>query len=131
MDEIRAGAHADREHVVGPDDTAHALGSGDLPVLATPRLLAWCEAATCAALELSLDPAETGVGVRVDLRHVAPSALGETVRVRAEVVAVDGRAVTFDVVATDRHEREVARGEVERVVVDRARFLDRLGLADG
>ena len=116
-------------HVVGPDDTAAALGSGDLPVLGTPRLLAWCEEATVAAAFPSLAPGETTVGTRVDLAHERATAVGAEVRVRADLVHRDGRLLRFSVVA----EQEVAgavvvagRGEVTRVVVDPARFLARL-----
>lgn len=116
-------------HVVGPQDTAAELGSGDLPVLGTPRLLAWCEEATVAAAAPLLAPGETTVGSRVDLAHERASAVGTEVRVRADLVHRDGRLLRFSVVA----EQEVAgalvvagRGEVTRVVVDAARFLARL-----
>ncbi len=112
------------QHVVGDDDTASALGSGDLPVLATPRLLAWCEEATCAALDL--DAARTSVGTRVELEHLAASPVGSTVTARAEVVHEDGRLLRFRVTAHDEDERLLATGEVRRVVVDRERFLSRL-----
>ena len=111
------------QHVVGDDDTASALGSGDLPVLATPRLLAWCEEATCAALDL--DPTRTSVGTRVELEHLAASPVGSTVTARAEVVHEDGRLLRFRVTAHDEDERLLATGEVRRGVVDRERFLSR------
>ena len=111
---------------VGPDDTAAALGSGDLDVLATPRLLAWAEAATCAAVADELDEASTSVGTRVSLEHLKASAVGEQVRVEAEVVHRDGRLLRFQVTATDAQERLVGQGEVTRVVVDRERFMSRL-----
>jgi predicted thioesterase len=112
---------------VSDADTAAALGSGDVPVLATPRLLAWLEAANLAALEGHLDEGATSVGTRVELEHVAPSPVGATVTVRAEVVAVDGRLVQFDVVALHPEGKVVAHGRVTRVSVDRARFLARSG----
>ena len=67
---------------VTDDDTAAALGSGSLAVLGTPRLLAWCEAATCAALEGSLPPGGTSVGTRVALDHLAASPVGQQVEGR-------------------------------------------------
>lgn len=111
-------------------DTAEAVGSGDLPVLGTPRLLAWCEAATCAALD-DLPDGRTSVGTRVDLEHVAPNAVGDTVEVTAVVTERTDRAVSFAVQA--RHGRVVVcRGTVVRAIVDRQRFLARLGeRADG
>ncbi len=116
--------HATVRHVVGDDDTAAALGSGDLDVLATPRLVAWCEEATCAALDLPDE--QTSVGVRVELQHRRASAVGTTVSARAEIVRRDDARVVFEVTAHDDHDALVARGEVERAVVDRADFLDRL-----
>ena len=111
---------------VGPDDTAAALGSGDLDVLATPQLLAWAEAATCAAVADELDEAGTSVGTRVSLEHLKASAVGEEVSVQAEVVHRDGRLLRFQVTATDARGRLVGQGEVTRVVVDRERFMSRL-----
>jgi predicted thioesterase len=102
------------------------VGSGDLPVLGTPRLLAWAEAATCAALARSLEEGRTSVGTRVSLEHLRASRVGETLEVQAEVVHRDGRLLRFQVSATDTRERLVGQGEVTRVVVDRQRFLSRL-----
>jgi len=123
----RPGQAAERSYVVEESDTARALGSGDVPVLATPRLLAWLEAATIGALEGSLPDGATSVGTRVDLEHVAPSQVGATVTVRADVVAVDGRLVQFDVVALRPDGELVAHGRITRVNVDRARFMARSG----
>lgn len=115
------------DFTVTDDDTAVALGSGDLAVLSTPRLLAWCEAATCAAIDASMTDVTTSVGTRVQLEHVVASAVGALVRVTASVVHVDGRLVRFEVVAEQApDDRLVAHGEVTRVVVDRERFLARL-----
>ncbi|MEV7397110.1 hotdog domain-containing protein [Aeromicrobium sp. NPDC092404] len=111
-------------HVVTEADTAQALGSGDLAVLATPRVLAWCEEATCAALELAAD--RTSVGTRVELEHLAASPVGATVTATANVVHTDGRLVRFQVAAHDADGTLLATGEVRRVVVDRERFLARI-----
>lgn len=113
--------------VVGDADTAIAFGSGDVPVLATPRVVALCEEATCAAVTSALDAGQTTVGTRVELEHLAATAVGATVTATATVEAVDGRALRFAVTATDETGRLLARGTVERVAVDRQRFLDRLG----
>ena len=114
---------------VGDDDTATALGSGDVPVLATPRLVAWLEAAAMAAVAASLDPGTTTVGTRVVLDHRRATPVGALVEAHAEVVAVDGRQVRFAVRATHAvadGTEVVAEGEVTRAVVDRTRFTDRL-----
>ncbi len=110
---------------VTADDTARALGSGDVEALATPRLLAWCEAATCAALT-DLTPGTTSVGTRVSLEHLLASAVGDAVEVAARVEHADGRLRRLSVVATDAAGRLLATGEVTRVVVDAERFAARL-----
>jgi fluoroacetyl-CoA thioesterase len=129
---MRTGQHATLHFTVTESDTAAAIGSGDLPVLATPRLLAWCEAATCAALEGSLATGQTSVGTRVSLEHLVASPVGERVDVEASVSYVDGRLVRFTVAAA-RHEdgKVVGTGEVTRVVVDAERFLSRVSPAAG
>jgi fluoroacetyl-CoA thioesterase len=112
---------------VGENDTAVSVGSGDLPVLGTPILLAWCEAATCAAVHTALPPGGTSVGTRVELEHRAASAVGREVEVTASSSYVDGRLHRFTVAA--RHTdggAVVATGEITRVVVDAERFLGRL-----
>lgn len=111
-------------HVVGPEHAAPTLGSGDVPVFATPMLVAWCEEATCAAL--SLEDNQTSVGTRVTIEHLVASPVGATVTASAEVIARDGRMVTFRVEAVDDSGALIGSGEVRRVIVDRDRFLDRL-----
>ena len=112
--------------VVTDADTALALGSGGLPVLGTPRLVAWCEAASCRALEGRLPPGSSSVGTAVVVEHLAASAVGETVTVVAVVRTVTGRRIELEVEATDAGCTVVGRGTIERVVVDDERFLARL-----
>lgn len=113
-------------------DTALAVGSGSLPVLGTPRLLAWMEAATCAALEPELPEGSTSVGTRVSLEHLGASAVGQVVEVTASSAYVDGRLHRFTVAARHldgpdlRPGKVVGSGEVTRVVVDAERFVARL-----
>jgi len=124
---MRVGESATRTFTVTEEDTAVALGSGSLEVLGTPRMLAWCEAATCAAVDRDLPKGRTSVGTRVQLEHVGASAVGAVVRVTATVAYLDGRLVRFEVAAEqDPDARLVAHGEITRVVVDRERFLARL-----
>jgi fluoroacetyl-CoA thioesterase len=110
---------------VGDADTAPALGSGDVPVLATPRVVALMEAATVAATVATLEPGNTTVGTRVELDHLAATAVGRQVVAEARLIAVDGRRLTFEVTLHDG-DTVAAQGRVERVVVDRDRFLGRL-----
>jgi fluoroacetyl-CoA thioesterase len=123
---IERGLEANLTYRVTPQDCADALGSGDLAVLGTPRLLAWCEAATVAAVADALGPGQTSVGTRVQLEHSRASAVGAAITVRAHLVHVDGRLLRFDVVAEDADAAMVGHAEVTRVVVDRERFLSRL-----
>lgn len=124
---VQVGASATVAHHVTHTDTAAALGSGDLPVLATPRVLAWLEHATCEALGPALSDGRTSVGSRVRLEHLRPSAVGTAVQASAEVVAVDGRLVRFEVSLTHTEDGQVAaHGEVTRIVVDAERFMARL-----
>lgn len=109
-------------------DTAVALGSGTLPVLGTPRLLAWCEAATCAALEPTLPDGQTSVSTRVELEHLAASGVGQQVEVTASSTYADGRQRRFTVAARNVGVADelVGAGEGTRVVVDAERFLGRV-----
>lgn len=120
--ELPAGLSARVELTVTDADTAQALGSGDVPVLGTPRVLALVEAATVAATAARLDGGFTTVGTRVELDHRAPTAVGRTVVAEAVLVTVDGRRLTFEVVLLDG-ETIAAQGLVERVLVDRHLFV--------
>ena len=130
MAEIEVGLSAALSFVVDEDDTALALGSGDVPVLATPRLLAWLEAATVEALAPALEPTDTSVGTRVEVEHSAASPVGADIVARASLAYVDGRLLRFEVAAeqvdADGAMKVVATGRVTRVVVDREKFLARL-----
>jgi fluoroacetyl-CoA thioesterase len=114
------------DFMVTDADTAEAVGSGSLPVLGTPRLLAWCEAAACAAIDPTLADGATSVGTRVELEHRAASPVGAQVRVTASASYVDGRLHRFTVVARHEDGKVVATGEITRLVVDAATFLSRL-----
>ncbi|MBV2362694.1 thioesterase family protein [Streptomonospora nanhaiensis] len=119
---ITEGLRGAAELRVGAEDTAAALGSGDVDVLGTPRALALAEAATVAALTGRLAEGETTVGTEVALSHLAASPVGAVVRAEARLRLVDGRRLVFDVALAHPDGRAVARGTVERVVVNRARF---------
>jgi fluoroacetyl-CoA thioesterase len=122
---IEPGARAEIKLTVGDDDTAIALSSGDVPVLATPRVVALCEEATVSALVGRLHPGQTTVGMRIQLDHLQPTAVGSTVAAEAVLEKVEGRRLHFTVSVRD-HRGLVACGRVTRVVVDTERFLDQL-----
>jgi predicted thioesterase len=122
--EIEVGTSATVHLVVGDVDTAIALGSGDVPVLGTPRIVALMEQAAVAALAGTLDEGATSVGTRIAVDHLAASLVGAAVTATAEVVGLDGRAVSFRLTVQEG-DRQVATGDHVRFVVDRERFLGR------
>lgn len=124
---VEPGLQATLHHTVTATDTAAAVGSGDVEVLATPRLLALSEAATMAALAGRLAPAETSVGTRVQLEHLRASPVGTELTVHARLGHVDGRLLRFDVAAEHADGTVVASGQITRVVVDAERFKVRAG----
>jgi len=121
---LTPGRSAAIELTVTDADTAIALRSGDVPVLATPRVLALLEEACLRVVADDLDPACTSVGYRAQLDHLAPVKVGATVKADATLDKIEGRRLTFTVSVSDGAGL-VAAGKVTRVVVDRADFLDR------
>ena len=105
-------------------DTAVAARSGDVPVLATPRVVAIAEEAAVAALADSLDPGTTTVGYEVQLTHIAPTPVGARITADAVLESIDGRRLGFRVSVTDARGL-VAAGRITRVVVVRDRFIER------
>ena len=105
-------------------DTASAMRSGDVPVLATPRVVALAEQATVEAVTPALEPGFTSVGYEVQLTHLAPSPVGAKVTADVVLESFDGRRLVFRVSVTDARGL-VAVGRITRVVVQRDRFLDR------
>ncbi|HEY8472008.1 MAG TPA: hotdog domain-containing protein [Natronosporangium sp.] len=119
---LPAGLTARVELTVTDGDTAQAMGSGDVPVLGTPRLLALAEAATVAATAAKLPPGTTTVGTRVELDHTAPSPVGAKVTALATLAKVDGRRLLFEVRVT-AGDQPIAEARIERALVDRQRFV--------
>ena len=107
---------------VTDQDTAIALRSGHVAVLATPRVVALCEEATCQAVGGELDEGQTTVGMRVQLDHLAPSGVGAQVRAECTLEKVEGRRLVFTVSVND-DQGLIAAGKITRVVVDAERFL--------
>ncbi len=129
---LSAGLRATVRAAVTDTDTAVAMGSGDVPVLATPRLLALAEAATVAAVAPQLTEGLTTVGTSATLEHRRASPVGAEVVVEAELTDVDGARLVFRFIARAAagaagadEDVVVGAGTVERVVRDRARFIAR------
>lgn len=118
---MQTGLTATISHEVTHSDTASAMGSGDVEVLATPKVVALCEAAAIEALKGELDEEQTTVGVRISIDHSAPTIPGCTVIARASLERVDGRTLEFAVQMSDGA-GEIATGLHVRVIVDRQKF---------
>lgn len=125
MGAVQPGSTAEIRLNVTDTDTAIALRSGDVPVLATPRLIALCEEATVAAVAGQVPDGSTTVGTRVECDHTKPTMVGEVVTARATLVDVDARRLQFTVTVEDGEGSPVAVARVWRVVVERDRFLGR------
>jgi fluoroacetyl-CoA thioesterase len=126
MATLEPGLAATVRQVVGEDDTAEAIGSGDVPVLATPVVLTLVERAAVAAVALHLEPATTTVGARVGLDHLSPTPVGARVSATARLETVEGRRLRFSFEVSDA-QGVVARGIHIRVVVGRDAFLGQTG----
>ena len=126
MKAIPIGAKGTFELVVQPQHLASQFKDATLPaVFSTPVMIAVMENAALNAVKAHLDPGESAVGTRVDVRHLAATPAGMRVVGEAEVTAVDGRRIEFDVSARDEME-EIGRGTHERMIVDVARLAQRL-----
>lgn len=122
--DLHAGMCGEATVVVDASLLAGAMGSGDVPVFATPALIALMEQAAMAAVAGALEEGKTTVGVHVDVRHLAASPAGRTVRAQARLTLIDGRRLTFRVLAHDGV-NEVGEGSHERMIVDREKFVQR------
>jgi fluoroacetyl-CoA thioesterase len=110
---------------VGDADTAVAMRSGDVPVLSTPRVVALAEEASVLAIAAALPTGQTTVGMRVQMDHLQPSAVGTEVVAEAVLERIEGRRLTFTTHISDSRGL-LAAGKVTRVVVEIDRFLDKL-----
>jgi predicted thioesterase len=118
---VTTGTSARVSYTVDDDATAISLGSGDVPVLGTPKVVALVEQAAVAAVAGSLGDGETTVGTNVTVDHLAPTSVGATVMAEATTTDVAGRRIEFAVTLREG-DRIVARGTHTRAIVDRARF---------
>jgi fluoroacetyl-CoA thioesterase len=123
--ELQPGLTGEVVRVVSEEITADAMGSGGVHVLGTPAMLMLMEQAALTAVEPALAEGQTTVGTLLDVRHLAATPVGMQVTVRARLVAVDGRKLTYDVEAEDERE-PIGKGTHERFVVDLDRFLKRV-----
>ena len=124
MTNLTIGLIAEITLTVTESDTAAKLGSGLVPVFGTPALVGLMEAAAVKALEGCLPEHQTTVGGRIDVRHLAATPIGMTVRARAELTAIEGRKLTFQIEAWDEVEK-VGEASHERYLIDKEKFVAR------
>ena len=125
LEKFHQGMVAEEIFQVQEGYSAMHVGSGGSRVLATPWMIAFMERVAHRMLVEHLQEGTSSVGVLVDVRHLAPTPVGNTVRVRAEIVGLEGTQVTFAVQAWDESEK-IGEGSHQRVVIDEARFLGRV-----
>lgn len=126
MQPIPVGVTGSFVLVVAPDHLANRFKDATLPpVLATPVMIMMMENAALNAIKPYLDASESALGTRVDVRHLAATPAGHTVKASAEVTRVEGRRIEFRIDATDGGE-QIGTGTHERMVIDLAKFAERL-----
>ena len=122
MERITVGLKREERGVSDEAHSARAVGSGLLPVLATPAMTALMEQAAAGALEEFLPEGWTSVGISLDVEHTSATPLGMGFRAEAEVTAVEGRKILFDVRAYD-DAGEIGHGTHARFAVESEPFL--------
>lgn len=122
--QIEIGMKGEVSTLVEREDTAYEVGSGALLVYATPCMVALMEGAACEAIEEALAEGQTTVGTELNIRHVSATPVGLEVRAEAEVIAVEGKAITFKVTAYDES-GVIGEGEHKRFIVSSQKFLDK------
>ena len=125
MEQITAGLSANSTTVVAPENTAAVMGSGDLPVFATPAMVALMENAAMKAVAEQLPDGQTTVGAAMHVAHSKPSGLSAEITATAVLSEVDGRKLVFRVEARDA-DGLIGEGKHIRYIVDRARFLSKI-----
>lgn len=122
--EITVGMKGVAENLCEREDTALEVGSGSLLVYATPCMVALMEGAACEAIAEALPEGKTSVGTELNIRHLSATPVGLEVRAEAEVTAVEGSTITFQVTAFDEAGK-IGEGTHKRVVISSQRFLDK------
>jgi predicted thioesterase len=125
LSRLQPGMKGSAQLLVGIEHTAPKVGSGLVPVLATPVMINLIEAAALDAVERLLPDGHQSLGTRLDVRHFAATPIGMKVRASAELIKVEGRTLLFRVGAQDEKE-PIGDGTHERVIVNVARFDQRV-----
>ena len=122
--EITVGMKGEVATLAEREDTAKEVGSGSLLVYATPCMVALMEGAACEAIEEALSDSQTTVGTELNIQHISATPVGLEVRAEAEVIAVEGKVITFAVTAFDEA-GEIGKGTHKRVIVNTQKFLEK------
>ncbi|MEA3308162.1 MAG: thioesterase family protein [Chloroflexota bacterium] len=122
---IKPGLVGEITHIVTEAETAATYGSGLVPTLSTPHLVALMENASRETVQAYLPESQSTVGTLINMRHLAPTPVGMEVRLRAEVLAVEGRRLKLHVEAWDEVE-QIGVCEHERFIIDWERFMQRI-----
>lgn len=125
MENIAIGTKGESQTTVTAEVMARHLGSGGIDVYATPSMIALMEGAAVAAIDHLLPDGQASVGISLNVKHLAATPSGQTVRAEAEVTDVDGRRVEFTVKAWDEYEL-IGEGTHTRFVIDTEQFLRNL-----
>ena len=123
--EITVGMTGTVSTTVEREDTAYEVGSGSLLVYATPCMVALMEGAACEAIAEALPEGKTSVGISLDIAHLSATPVGLEVHAEAEVTAVDGNTITFQLTAYDEAGK-IGEGTHKRAVISTQRFLDKV-----
>ena len=122
--EITIGMSGTASTLVEREDTALEVGSGSLLVYATPCMVALMEGAACEAIAEALGEDVTSVGTELSISHLSATPVGMEVYAEAEVTEVEGKAITFKVVAFDEAGK-IGEGTHKRFIVNSQRFLEK------
>jgi len=122
---LKKGLTYQQETVVEKEDTAEQVGSGDLAVYGTPTMIAFIENTALKAVGTKLEDKQTTVGAKVDINHLNPTPVGETVTCSVELIAINGAQLKFDVRVEDEN-NEIGEGEHVRYIVDEDKFMARI-----
>ena len=121
FENLKVGLKNSVAQIVTENDTAVAVGSGSLKVLATPKLIALVEKAAADLVEKNLPQEFTSVGISVNIEHTAPTPVKMKFWAEVEILEIDGRKIIFEVKAMDER-GEILRGKHERFIVNREKF---------
>jgi len=124
MHDLKVGQQETKTFKVSDTDTAAAMGSGGLSVLATPRLIAWMEHLAFEMTQTHLDTNQSTVGSEINCRHLAPTLLGKTVKVVSKLIAQDGKRLVFEIKAWDAADTLIGDAQHTRFIIDTERFID-------